>query len=85
MIRQCPFNIELRLVQTVDLPAEELCIGEVTTAYCEERYLTDHVPDLKRSSPFVLIMPGRKYVGLGAGLSPAWELGKKLIKKEGYR
>lgn len=81
MIGECPFNAECRLVQTVDLPAEELFIGEIISTYCDESYLTDGVPDLMKINPFVLVMPAQKYLGLGQEVGPAWEIGKKLIKK----
>ena len=81
MIKECPFTVECRLVQTVDLPAEELFIGEIVTAYCEENCLTEGAPDLKKINPFVLIMPDKKYRGLGQDVGAAWEMGKKLIRQ----
>jgi flavin reductase (DIM6/NTAB) family NADH-FMN oxidoreductase RutF len=82
MIRECAFNVECRLVQTVDLPMEELFIGEIVGAYTEERYLTDGAPDISKMNPFLLIQPKKMYVSLGKDLAPAWEVGKKLIGKE---
>jgi flavin reductase (DIM6/NTAB) family NADH-FMN oxidoreductase RutF len=80
MIRECPFSVECRLIQTVELPAEELFIGEIVAAYCEEGCLTEGAPDLRKINPFVLIMPDRKYLALGQDIGPAWQMGKKLIK-----
>ncbi|MBP1730739.1 MAG: hypothetical protein H6Q55_1168, partial [Deltaproteobacteria bacterium] len=31
--------------------------------------------------PILLQMPQKKYVTLGAEVGPAWEMGKKLIRK----
>ncbi len=81
MIQECPFSVECRLVQTVDMPAEELFIGEIVTAYCSEECLSEGEPDLKKMNPFLLIMPDRKYFTLGKEIGPAWGMGKKLIKK----
>ncbi|HVN95338.1 MAG TPA: flavin reductase family protein [Syntrophorhabdaceae bacterium] len=80
MISECPLNVELKLIKTVELPAEELFIGEIETVYCDERYVEDGVPQLKKIMPFVLIMSEKKYVGLGDEIGPAWGLGKKLMK-----
>ena len=80
MIKECPFNIECKLVKTVDLPAEELFIGEIVGAYCDESCLTNGAPDLKKIDPFVLVMPEKKYRGLGQDIGGAWEMGKRLIK-----
>lgn len=81
MIQEFPFNAECRLVQIVDLPAEELFIGEIVTTYCDNRCLTGGVPDLSKIDPFILSMFDKKYRGLGQEVGPAWEMGKKLIKK----
>lgn len=81
MIRECPLAVECRLVQTVDLPGEELFIGEIVAGYCEESCLTEGAPDLKKINPLLLLMPDRKYLALGHEIGPAWKMGKKLMKK----
>jgi flavin reductase (DIM6/NTAB) family NADH-FMN oxidoreductase RutF len=81
MIRECHFNLECRLVQTVELPKEELFIGEIVAAYCDETCLTEGAPDVRKMSPFVLLLPDRKYLALGEEIGPAWKMGKKFIKK----
>ncbi len=81
MIKECPCNVECKVVQTVDLPADELFIGEIIAAYSDERYLVNGLPDLRKIAPFVLSIPERKYIALGAEVGPAWEMGKKLIPK----
>jgi flavin reductase (DIM6/NTAB) family NADH-FMN oxidoreductase RutF len=81
MIRECSFNVECKLIQTVELPAEELFIGEIIETYVNEDCLTDGKPDLKKLDPFILSMPDKKYLGLGKEVGPAWEMGKKFIKK----
>ena len=80
MIKECPFNAECKLIQTVDLPAEELFIGELIGVYTEERYLTEGLPDIRKMNPIVLQLPQKRYLAVGAELAPAWEVGKKLIK-----
>ena len=81
MIRECPFSAECRLVQTVELPGEELFIGEIVAAYCDETCLTGGAPDLKKINPFVLAMPDRNYLTLGEEIGPAWKMGKEFMKK----
>lgn len=78
MARECPFNLECRLVRTVDLPAEELFIGEIAAAYCEEDFLTDGVPDMAKINPFVLSLANKRYRTLGADIGAAWSIGAKL-------
>ena len=81
MIKEFPFNVECRLVQTVDLPAEELFIGEIIMAYCDEACLIDGVPDLNKINPFILSIFDKRYRALGQDIGAAWEVGTKLIKK----
>jgi flavin reductase (DIM6/NTAB) family NADH-FMN oxidoreductase RutF len=81
MIQECAFNAECRLVQTVDLPMEELFIGEIVAAYSEDRYLTDGVPDMRKINPLLLVQPQKMYASLGPDVAPAWEAGKKLMKE----
>jgi flavin reductase (DIM6/NTAB) family NADH-FMN oxidoreductase RutF len=80
MIKECPFNVECRLIQTVELPMEQLFIGEIVAAYSEEQYLTDGLPDMAKMNPLLLIQPRKMYAAVGADVAPAWEIGKKMIK-----
>jgi flavin reductase (DIM6/NTAB) family NADH-FMN oxidoreductase RutF len=72
MIKDCPFTAECRVVQTADLPANRLFIGEIVAVYSDERYLTHNLPDMRKVSPLILSMPERKYFTLGPVLSRAW-------------
>lgn len=81
MIKECPFNVECRLIQTVDLHQEQLFIGEIVAAYSEERYLTDGVPDMTKLNPFLLIQPRKMYAAVGPDVAPAWQVGKRLLKE----
>jgi flavin reductase (DIM6/NTAB) family NADH-FMN oxidoreductase RutF len=81
MIKECPLNVECKVVQKVDFQIDELFIGEIIATYSDERYLTDGLPDLRKISPFILCTPKPKYLALGAEVGPAWEMGKKLIPK----
>lgn len=81
MIRECPYNLECRLIQTVDLVADELFIGEIVAAYSEDRFLTNGVPDIKKMNPMVLSMPENLYLAVGEPIGRAWEAGTILIKK----
>ncbi len=76
MIKECAFNAECKLLQTVDLPMEELFIGEIVAAYTEEAYLTEGVPDLRKMNPMVLMLPQKMYAAIGPDIAPAWKTGK---------
>jgi flavin reductase (DIM6/NTAB) family NADH-FMN oxidoreductase RutF len=77
MIGDCPLNMECKLVQVVELPSNFLFIGEIVGAYCEERFMTDGKPDVKKVDPFVLTMPGNRYWAVGEYIGDAWSIGEK--------
>jgi len=81
MIKECPYNMECTVVQTVDLPMDEFFIGEITAIYSDDRYLTNGLPDMKKINPLILSMPGNSYYGVGEQVARAWNAGKKLIIK----
>lgn len=78
MVRECPLALECRLVQTVDLPADEFFIGEVAGTWSEERFLSGGMPDIERMHPFTLTMPDNRYWAVGECLGRAWHEGEKL-------
>jgi flavin reductase (DIM6/NTAB) family NADH-FMN oxidoreductase RutF len=80
MVKEAAFSAECRLVQTVELPMEELFIGEIVAAYSEERYLTEGKPDLRKMQPLLLAQTQHQYATIGPDIAPAWEVGKKLMK-----
>lgn len=80
MIRECPVNLECRLVQTVTLPTNTLFIGEIAGAYVDSRVIKDGKPDFPEIDPLFLTMPDNRYWTLGKYAGDAWSAGKKLMK-----
>ena len=76
MIRSCPLTMECKVINTVDLPADEFFIGEIVGVYTEERYLTDGKLDIQKMKPFTLTMPDNGYWSVGELLGKAWNIGK---------
>lgn len=66
MIKECPINLECRLIQTVDFPRHDVFVGEVVEAYCDEQYLTDGVVDFSKVQPILFVMNDRSYWKLRA-------------------
>ena len=82
MIMGCPLNMECKLAQTVDLPSNHLFIGEIVAAYCEEMFLSNGQPDVKKIMPILLTMPDNSYWTIGDHLASAWSIGKTLKRPE---
>src|SRR5665811_456265 len=80
MIKECPVNLECRLIQTVPLPTNALFIGEIVGAYADGRVLKDGKPDFVKIDPLFLTMPDNRYWTLGKYAGDAWSAGKNLIQ-----
>ena len=78
MIRDCPLNLECKLVETVESGLNEIFIGEIVATYTEERYLSDGKPDFKKMKPFILSQPDTAYWSLGKPVAKAWSIGKQF-------
>jgi len=83
MIRECPLNLECKLVQTLEFSVDEVFVGEIIAAYAEERYLTNGLPDIKKINPIVFSMHDNNYWKVGDLVGRAWNIGKKFKSKEG--
>jgi flavin reductase (DIM6/NTAB) family NADH-FMN oxidoreductase RutF len=76
MIKDCPLTLECKVIQTVNLPADYLYIGEIINAYSETRYLTNGTPDILKINPITLSMPDNNYWQVGKNVGKAWNAGK---------
>jgi flavin reductase (DIM6/NTAB) family NADH-FMN oxidoreductase RutF len=83
MIKECPINLECKLIQTLDLGGtNEIFIGEIVETYTEERYMTNGLPDIKKVNPIIFSMHDNNYWKVGDHLGQAWKIGMELIKRE---
>jgi flavin reductase (DIM6/NTAB) family NADH-FMN oxidoreductase RutF len=80
MIMDCPFTMECRLVSVVDLPTNELFIGEIIGAYCNEELLDNGKPVRESMHPYMLTMPDNRYWSLGGNIEHAWKDGGKHME-----
>lgn len=81
MASECPFCVECRLVQTVELGGDNIYIGEMVAAYADEDKLVQGAPDVKKMGLFFLTMPDNKYWVLGEEIADAYSVGEALIPK----
>jgi flavin reductase (DIM6/NTAB) family NADH-FMN oxidoreductase RutF len=80
MIEECPFNIECKLIQTVEFPTNYLFIGEIVGAYADKKFNEANGLDFKAMDLFFLTMPDLQYWSMGDNIGKAWDLGKGLMK-----
>jgi flavin reductase (DIM6/NTAB) family NADH-FMN oxidoreductase RutF len=77
MIRECPLNLECRLLKQVEIPGtDEMFIGEIMAVYTEDKYLSNGTPDISKIKPIIFSMGDNNYWKLGDLLGPAWSIGK---------
>lgn len=78
MAKECPINMECRLIQTVDFARGEVFIGEIVETYVSEQYLVEGLVDFAKVHPILFVMEGRGYWRLGDRFANAWEIGEEL-------
>jgi flavin reductase (DIM6/NTAB) family NADH-FMN oxidoreductase RutF len=79
MIATCPVTMECELVEHLQLPTNELFVGQIHKAYCHEECMTEGKPDITKIEPFTLTMPDNNFWLVGENAGRAWSSGK------GYR
>lgn len=80
MIKECALNMECKLIKTIEFATNQLFIGEIISAYTEEKYMTDNKPDIQKIKPFTLTMPDNNFWAIGENLGKAWSIGNRLKK-----
>ncbi len=80
LIRECPLNVECRLIDEKSMESHTLFFGEVAAVFAEESVLQDGAPDPVRLDPLLLTMPDNRYWRLGQPAGRAWHDGKALRK-----
>ncbi len=79
MIKECPVNMLCKVFKIVDLPNNEVFIGEIVETYVSDKCLTEGKPDPKKIKPMLLM--GASYIELGDVVGAAFKEGQALIKK----
>lgn len=78
MIDDCPLCMECKLVNVMDLPTNEVFIGEIVGAYADAECCPDGKPDIRKIRPFTLTMPDNQYWEVGNNAGKAWSIGKNF-------
>jgi flavin reductase (DIM6/NTAB) family NADH-FMN oxidoreductase RutF len=76
MIAECPFCLECRIFDVVDLGSHHMFVADIVGTWTEERFLLDGKPDIAKLRPFVLTMPDNRYWSVGEHIADAWSAGR---------
>ena len=78
LIKQCPVNLECKVVHTLDLGSHTLVIGSIEETHVSESCLTDGKPDILKIKPFIYEDPARRYSACGQVVAKAFSIGLEL-------
>lgn len=76
MAKECPVNIDCKLIKAIEFPTNTLFIGEAVESYSSTKFMTDGTPDLKKIEPLLFTMPDNKYWDTGEWIGNAWSDGR---------
>ncbi len=76
LIRECPVNLECRVIHCLDLKSHELVIGEIIETYVSEDCVTDGKPDPDKIDPLIYTTGVMHYQRLGEVVGKAFNMGK---------
>jgi flavin reductase (DIM6/NTAB) family NADH-FMN oxidoreductase RutF len=82
MIKECPINMECKLLKTVDFSNHDIFIGKIVKTYCDDAILEEGVVNFEKVKPILFVMNDQSYWTLGKRLAKAWNIGKKVLKSK---
>ena len=85
LIEQCPFNLECRVTEEVEVGSYRVVLGEIVEAHAETSVLSDpesDVVDMAALDPLVYIAGAREYWRLGGKVADAYRIGKSISAEE---
>lgn len=80
MIKECPLTMECKLVAVVELPKNQVFIGQIVDSYSEQKYLTNGKPDIAKLGFYTLNFADSSYRAAGNVVGKAFCDGVKLLK-----
>jgi flavin reductase (DIM6/NTAB) family NADH-FMN oxidoreductase RutF len=80
LVKQCPVNLECKVVQILNLGSHSLVIGRIEETHISDHCLTDGRPDVDKINPLTYVTSAAaRYQGLGEVVGKAWSVGKGLV------
>lgn len=79
LIEQCPINLELEVLHTLNLGSHVLVVGQVVETHVSEDCLTDGQPDMDKVRPFAFGPGG--YYPIGEAFADAFKIGHEIKGK----
>jgi flavin reductase (DIM6/NTAB) family NADH-FMN oxidoreductase RutF len=77
LIRECPVNLECKMIHSLDLGSHSLVVGEIVETHVDEDCLTDGKPDPEKIDPLIFLPSVQQYGRLGELIAKAFQVGKE--------
>jgi flavin reductase (DIM6/NTAB) family NADH-FMN oxidoreductase RutF len=82
IIKECPFNIECRVMNEVPVGRWVLVIGEVVETHADgDRLLGSKMPDIDAMDPLVYCATIREYRKIGKKLGDGFSSGREILRR----
>lgn len=75
IIRECPVNLECKMVHSLALGSHKMVVGEIIETYIDEDCITDGNPDPKKIDLLVYATGTTEYHRLREGIGKAFDIG----------
>ncbi len=80
-IQECPVNIELELIQSVEIGTHTQMIGKILDVKINKNCLNGNdAPDILKAAPLLFDPGQRSYYGVGEFIAKAFSIGKRLTE-----
>lgn len=76
MVDECPINMECKLYRTIDIYKHNIYIGEIVSAYCDDKIIEDGTPNPYKANPILFSFYNKEYWRMGERVATAWAVGK---------
>ena len=78
LVKECPVNLECRLLHVFELGTHFLVIGEIVETHVTDTCMEDNVPDPAKVDPLIYSPKSRTYHRIGEAVGKAFQMGKQV-------
>lgn len=81
IIKECPYNIECKVINEVAIGDWILVIGEIVETHIDEDKMEDNKISIEKVDPLVYVPTIREYWSIGKLLGKSFNVGKEMFNK----
>lgn len=81
IIKECPYNIECKVIKEVEVGKWILVIGEILETHIDEDKMENNQISIKKVDPLVYVPTIREYWSIGNLLGKSFNIGKEMLNK----